>query len=62
LGSLKKGAKELQKNLIELVVYSNGTFSWGEVWHMSFDEREMAVKVLNDYNRVKSGKQPTDWM
>ena len=48
--------------MIELVVYSNGTFSLAEVWHMPFDEREMAVKILNDYNRVKSGKQPTDWM
>jgi hypothetical protein len=62
LGSLKTGAQELQKSLTELVVYSEGTFSWNEVWYMSHSEREMAVKVLNDYNKAKAGKSPTDWM
>jgi hypothetical protein len=62
LGSLKQGAAELQKNLTELVIYSGGSFSWHEVWLMSHSEREMAVKVLNDYNKLKSGQQPTDWM
>jgi hypothetical protein len=62
LGSLKKGAAELQKNITELVIYSNGAFSWTEVWNMSFSEREVAVKVLNDYNKIKSGQNPTDWM
>jgi hypothetical protein len=62
LGSLKKGAEELQKNLLELVIYSGGAFSWSEVWHMSFSEREMAVKVLNDYSKAKAGKSATEWM
>jgi hypothetical protein len=62
LGSLKQGATELQKNLTELVIYSGGAFSWQEVWNMSHSEREMAVKVLNDYNKIKSGQNPTDWM
>jgi hypothetical protein len=62
LGSLKKGAFDLQKSLTELVIYSNGSFSWNEVWMMSHGEREMAVKVLNDYNKVKSGQTPTEWM
>lgn len=59
---MKQGATELQKNLTELVIYSGGAFSWNDVWGMSHSEREMAVKVLNDYNKVKSGQNPTDWM
>lgn len=62
LGSLRKGAAELQKNITELVIYSNGSFSWSEVWNMSYNEREVAVKVLNDYNKIKAGKDPTDWL
>jgi hypothetical protein len=62
LGSLKKGALELQKNLTELVIYSNGAFAWTDVWLMSHSEREMAIKVLNDYNKIKSGQTPTEWM
>jgi hypothetical protein len=62
LGSLKQGASELQKNLTELVIYSNGSFSWNEVWHMSHSEREMAVKVLNDFNKLKSGQTPAEWL
>lgn len=53
---------ELQKNLTELVIYSNGAFSWTDVWFMSHSEREMAIKVLNDYNKIKSGQTPTEWM
>jgi len=62
LGSLKKGASELQKNITELVIYSGGSFSWSEVWNMTYNEREMAVKVLNDYNKIKSGQSATEWM
>jgi hypothetical protein len=29
---------------------------------MSHAEREMAVKVLNDYSKIKAGQTPTDWM
>jgi hypothetical protein len=29
---------------------------------MSLPEREMAIKVLNDYNKAKSGKSATEWM
>jgi hypothetical protein len=52
----------LHKQVTEMVVYSEGTFRWDEVWRMSFSERELAVKILNNYNQAKSGKQVTEYL
>jgi hypothetical protein len=53
---------DLQKQLTELVVFSSGSFTWTEVWYMSYSDRELAVKILNNYNQLKAGKQPNEYL
>ncbi len=62
INKLRKEAGELQKQITEIVLYSEGAFRWNELWNMSFSERELAVKLLNNYNQVKAGKQPSDYL
>ena len=45
-----------------MVVYSEGSFRWNEVWNMSYTERELAVRIMNNYNQTKSGKSPTEYL
>ena len=56
LNRLRKEADTLEKSLIEIAVYSGGSISWQETQMMSLKEREVAVKVINKYNQIKSGK------
>ena len=56
LNRLRKEADTLEKSLIEIAVYSGGSISWQETQLMSIKEREVAVKVINKYNQIKSGK------
>ncbi len=56
LNRLRKEADTLEKSLIEIAVYSGGSISWQETQMMSIKEREVAVKVINKYNQIKSGK------
>ena len=56
LNRLRKEADTLEKSLIEIAVYSGGSISWQETQMMSIKEREVAVKVINEYNQIKSGK------
>jgi len=56
LNRLRKEADTLEKSLIEIAVYSGGSISWQETQMMSIKEREIAVKVINKYNQIKSGK------
>jgi len=37
-------------------VYSGGSISWSDAQLMSARERNLAVKTINNYNRLKSGK------
>ena len=60
LGRLKKETEALEKSLTELVVYSQGSISWSEVWHMSGPQRELYGKTLQNYMKQKAGKQVTE--
>ncbi len=62
LNRLRKEADELEKSLIEIAVYSNGSISWQDAYMMSTQERSTAVKVINNYNRIKSGKPAVEEM
>jgi hypothetical protein len=62
LNQLKKGTGEIQKQITELVIYSEGAFSWTEAWMMCSSERVLAIKTLNNYNLQKAGKQPNDYL
>jgi hypothetical protein len=45
---------------MEMVIYSEGKISYGEVWLMSPMERNKFIKVLNNYVKKKNGKQGTE--
>jgi len=60
LNKLRKEADSIEKSLIEIAVYSNGSISWTDAMMMSAKERNMAVKVVNTYNKLKAGKSVSD--
>ena len=45
---------------MEMVIYSEGKISYGEVWSMSPMERNKFITVLNNYVQKKNGKQGTE--
>ena len=53
---MRKEADLLEKSLIEIAVFSGGSITWQDAGMMSRKEREMTVKVINNYNKLKSGK------
>ena len=58
IGSLRKQTETLEKSIVELAIYSDGSISIPDAWDMSFSERELAVKVINERNLRKAGKDP----
>jgi len=53
---MRKEADQIEKSLIEIAVFSGGSVSWQDAGMMSRKERELTVSVINNYNRLKSGK------
>ena len=47
---------------MELVIYSEGAISYSEVWLLSHAERSNFVTILNNYNSIKSGKNPQEYL
>ena len=45
---------------MELVVYSQGSISLGEIWYMSAPQRELFAKTLTNYMKQKAGKSITE--
>jgi hypothetical protein len=43
-------------------VYSEGAFSWSEVWFLSSEERSLAATTVNDLARLKAGKGKQEFM
>lgn len=60
LGRLKKETDALEKSIMELVVYSQGSISLGEIWYMSAPQRELFAKTLTNYMKQKAGKSITE--
>jgi hypothetical protein len=60
LRKLNEETDAIEKNITELVVYSNGSVTWSEAWEMSSKQRASLVKTINDYNQAKAGKSPTE--
>ena len=58
ISRLRKQAEELEKSLVELAIYSDGSISLNDAWQMSFEERNLAVSIINERNLRKSGKDP----
>ena len=55
LRKLNEESEAINKNIAEIVVFSNGSVSWTEAWHMSLPQRSLIIKTLNKYNNMKSG-------
>ena len=55
LRKLNEESEAINKNIAEIVVFSNGSVSWTEAWNMSLPQRSLIVKTLNKYNNMKSG-------
>ena len=45
---------------MEIAIYSEGKISYSELWNMSPYERNIFVKVLNNYQKKKNGQQGTE--
>ena len=60
INRLKKEAESLEKSIVEIAVYSGGSISWQDAYMMSNRERAMAVKTINNYNKIKAGKPVSD--
>ena len=58
ISRLRKQAEELEKSLVELAIYSDGSISLNDAWQMSFEERNLAVLIINERNLRKAGKDP----
>jgi hypothetical protein len=56
LGKLKQDQIALNKNIAELVIYSEGAVSWSEAWFIPPMDRDLLVTTLNKYNQAKSGQ------
>jgi hypothetical protein len=62
LGKLKKQSQMIQEDVAELVVYSKGSFSWTEVWMMSWDERKTAARVLDEFIKKQQGDSAPEYL
>ena len=62
ISSLRKQTESLEKSIVELAIYSDGSISISDAWEMNFSERELAVKVLNERNLRKAGKDPAQYL
>ncbi len=62
ISSLRKQTETLEKSIVELAIYSDGSISIPDAWEMNFSERELAVKVINERNLRKAGKDPDQYL
>ena len=62
ISSLRKQSETLEKSIVELAIYSEGSISIRDSWEMTFEERNMAVKVINERNLRKAGKDPAEYL
>ena len=47
---------------MELAIYSEGSITIRDAWEMNFVERNLAVKVINERNLRKAGKDPAQYL
>ena len=62
ISTLRKQTETLEKSIVELAIYSEGSISIPDAWEMNFSERELAVKVINERNLRKAGKDPAQFL
>ena len=62
ISKLRKQAEDTERAVIELAIYSDGSISIKDSWEMSFQERNLAVKIINERNLIKAGKDPNQYL
>ena len=56
LGRLKKETDALEKSITEIVIYSEGSVTWTELWSMSSPQRQLIATTIEKYLKQKAGK------
>lgn len=46
LDSFKKDARALEDQIVQIMFYMRGSVSREEAWHLSFNERQAIVKLI----------------
>jgi hypothetical protein len=62
LDRLDKEAKAIEKQITEMVIYSEGAISWSEAWFLSYGERNRFIETLNNYQKAKAGKGSNEYL
>ena len=62
ISRLRKQSKDIEKAVVELAIYSDGSISIRDAWEMNFEERNLAIKVINERNLRKAGKDPSQYL
>lgn len=59
---MKDDVRAFQKNLMELVVFSDGMISYNDMWMLSYEEREMFFDVVKQKLDAKAGKKKPEML
>ena len=59
---MKDDVRAFQKNLMELVVLSDGMISYNDMWMLTYDEREMFFEVVKQKLDAKAGKKQPEML
>lgn len=54
---MKDDVRAFQKNIMELVVFSDGMISYNDMWMLSYEEREMFFDIVKQKLDAKAGKK-----
>ena len=57
---MKDDVRAFQKNLMELVVFSDGMISYNDMWMLSYEEREMFFDIVKQKLDAKAGKNENE--
>tara|TARA_B100001750_G_C15167657_1_gene427638 strand:+ start:188 stop:367 length:180 start_codon:yes stop_codon:yes gene_type:complete len=59
---MKDDVRAFQKNLMELVVFSDGMISYNDMWMLTYDEREMFFEIVKQKLDAKAGKKQSEML
>lgn len=63
LKNLKDQANEIEGQIFDIVINTpNGGISVLEAWNLSFRERQIIVKKINEYNAASAPSSGTDYI
>ena len=56
ISRLRKQSKDIEKAVVELAIYSDGSISIRDAWEMNFEERNLAIKVITNVTSERPEK------